>query len=464
MKRLFLLSLLVFLFVQAVCSQNSITEQIDKLLSDDFLKTSDASIAVYDLTEQKMIYSHGKDKLCRPASTEKLITVITALATLGIDYNFETKLCYTGTITPDSTLHGNLYLVGDFDPLFSEEDLTLMTGTIPFQGIRHLPDTLIADVSLLDSVYWGPGWCWDDTPYYYQPYLSPLMLNEGCIDITVTPTQKDSLPTVKCSPESNFYSIDNRSVCYRPEVGTLSVMRRWLENENVISISGNCTATFKEKMNMYHSDDFFLNTFFEQLKRNNLLMKTVKKEDCPQEAKPLFIRQRSIEEAVELALQESDNLCAEALFFHTAGINGNRRLGFKEGSKAIQTFIEKNIPTNGPYKIVDGCGISLYNYISADLLVQFLNYAYQHPDIYNMVLKHLPQSGISGTMKSRLYKTKAYRKIYAKTGTVTGICTLAGYAESSNGHQLAFVIFNQNILKPSLAREWQNKICTILCN
>ena len=66
-------------------------------------------------------------------------------------------------------------------------------------------------------------------------------------------------------------------------------------------------------------------------------------------------------------------------------------------------------------------------------------------------------------LKGRMAGTAAERKIRAKTGTVSGICTLAGYAEARSGHTLAFVIFNQGIMTPRLARRWQNKVCELLC-
>jgi D-alanyl-D-alanine carboxypeptidase (penicillin-binding protein 4) len=96
----------------------------------------------------------------------------------------------------NDTLKGSLYLIGGFDPEFMDEDLDRLVDALASQGIRYVTDTLAADVSMTDSVYWGSGWCWDDTPYSFQPYLSPLMLNRGCVDVSVSPAQKDSLPQV----------------------------------------------------------------------------------------------------------------------------------------------------------------------------------------------------------------------------------------------------------------------------
>jgi D-alanyl-D-alanine carboxypeptidase/D-alanyl-D-alanine-endopeptidase (penicillin-binding protein 4) len=96
-------------------------------------------------------------------------------------------------------------------------------------------------------------------------------------------------------------------------------------------------------------------------------------------------------------------------------------------------------------------------------MLEYLKYAYYHADIFQPFYESLPIAGIDGTLEHRMKKTKAYRKVHAKTGTVTGVSALAGYAKASNGHQLAFVIINQNVMKKNKARAFQDKICHFLC-
>jgi D-alanyl-D-alanine carboxypeptidase/D-alanyl-D-alanine-endopeptidase (penicillin-binding protein 4) len=60
-------------------------------------------------------------------------------------------------------------------------------------------------------------------------------------------------------------------------------------------------------------------------------------------------------------------------------------------------------------------------------------------------------------------KTPAAHNIHAKTGTVTGISSLAGYATAPNGHVLCFSIINQGVMKSAYARAFQDKICIALC-
>ena len=90
----------------------SVAERLENLVhSSVLLKTSEAGIAVFDLTEGQYLYRYQSGKLSRPASTQKIITSVSALARLGTAYTFDTKLAYTGTVKND-TLNGDLYLVG----------------------------------------------------------------------------------------------------------------------------------------------------------------------------------------------------------------------------------------------------------------------------------------------------------------------------------------------------------------
>lgn len=114
------------------------------------------------------------------------------------------------------------------------------------------------------------------------------------------------------------------------------------------------------------------------------------------------------------------------------------------------------------YRIVDGSGVSLYNYVSPALLLAYLKYAYYHASVFQPFYEALPIAGIDGTLQGRMEKGKAFRNVRAKTGSVTGVSSLAGYVHASNGHMLAFVIINQNVLKPREARSFQDKICEIL--
>ena len=59
--------------------------------------------------------------------------------------------------------------------------------------------------------------------------------------------------------------------------------------------------------------------------------------------------------------------------------------------------------------------------------------------------------------------TWAEGNVQAKTGTVTGVSCLAGYCTAPNGHRLCFSVMNQGVLTISKARDFQDRLCMLMC-
>ena len=91
------------LCVLTVQAQQTIPFKIDQLMEQaGVLQNSEVGIAVYDLTAGEPVYRYQSQKLYRPASVEKIITSVTALATLGEKHEFQTRIYHTGTIHNDT--------------------------------------------------------------------------------------------------------------------------------------------------------------------------------------------------------------------------------------------------------------------------------------------------------------------------------------------------------------------------
>ena len=162
-------------------------------------------------------------------------------------------------------------------------------------------------------------------------------------------------------------------------------------------------------------------------------------------------------------MKESDNLYAECMFYQVAASSGHQPARAIDAARLERALIERVGLDSQPYRIADGSGLSLYNYLSAELEVALLRYAYQRVDLYDRLLPSLPLAGVDGTLKKRMKGTAAEGNVQAKTGTLTGVISLAGYLTAASGHRLCFAILNQGTLKASEAREFQDKICRILC-
>ena len=215
---------------------------------------------------------------------------------------------------------------------------------------------------------------------------------------------------------------------------------------------------------LYNGKDAFGTNFIKALQNKGVMIsnKTTTGR-VPATAELVYNHKTGISKILEPMMKESVNQDAESMFYQIAAQGNKPYANRKDAERYIKQFINEALQLNADnYFIADGSGLSLYDYLTPELLVTALKYAYGHPGIYNPLLLSLPIAGIDGTLEKRLIGTAAYRNVRAKTGTVTGICSLAGYATASNGHLLCFAIINQGQKRSSEARIFQDKVCRIL--
>lgn len=169
-----------------------------------------------------------------------------------------------------------------------------------------------------------------------------------------------------------------------------------------------------------------------------------------------------VDEVLLPMLKESDNLLAESMFQQLADKSGKRGAGRREAAAEVELLMHELSLEPKDYLIADGSGLSLYDYVTVELLVQMLRYAWQQEFIREPFLQALPIAGVDGTLMKRMKNTPAADNVRAKTGTVEGIVSLAGYCLSSEGHDLCFAIINQGIVRARSGRDFQDKVCIAL--
>ena len=212
-------------------------------------------------------------------------------------------------------------------------------------------------------------------------------------------------------------------------------------------------------------DIAFLEAFAHELSEGGIVLGSIQLSECvlPNDASILCTRTHSLDQVLQRMMKNSDNFYAESMFYQLAATSGKRHAHAKDAANVIKQLINKVGLGNNPYRIADGSGLSLYNYVSPELEMRLLRYAYRNSHIYTHLLPSLPIAGRDGTLKTRMKGTFAEENVKAKTGTVTGVSALAGYCTAANGHQLCFSIINQGIMKPDPGRAFQNRVCNALC-
>ena len=468
MKKYLLSLVLSLLFIPVtVWGQNTaakgLSSRLDTLIKYQLPVGSNVGISIYDLTDGKSLYTYQADKLSRPASTMKLLTTITALSHPDADDPFKTEVWYQGVIEQD-TLKGDLYVVGGYDPEFDDEALDSLVNAVSRFPFSVISGHVYGDVSMKDSIYWGSGWAWDDTPASYQPYLSPLMLNKGLVTVTASPGERGHLASLDCVPASSYYTVTNETKSRTPAAGRFGVSRDWLQNGNNIVVKGNVEGKRTGMVNIYSSRDFFMHTFLERLQAKgiqcpvNYAFNELQKDSLSVQ---IALFETAIQDVINQIMKESDNLNAEALLCRLgAQATGKKHISDEDGLSVIRKQIKALGEDPDYYKLADGCGLSNYNYISPNLLIAFLKFAYSRTDVFQKLYKALPIGGVDGTLKYRMKRgTPSYKNVHAKKGSFTAINCLAGYLRTTNGHEIAFAIMNQNVLSGAKARAFQDAVC-----
>ena len=210
--------------------------------------------------------------------------------------------------------------------------------------------------------------------------------------------------------------------------------------------------------------DEFADRFKEELERCGVAVNApITTDRLPKDVLLVYSRSHSLREVLEPMMKESDNLYAESMFFQIAASMGKRPATAAHARQLIKQVLSKAGVTGVPYRIADGSGLSLYNYVTPELMVRLLRYAYLKRDVMAALYPALPVAGVDGTLKKRMKGGAAEGNVHAKTGTLSGISSLAGYCRAANQHLLAFCIINQGIMKNVEGRDFQDKVCEQLC-
>ncbi|MFF2849816.1 D-alanyl-D-alanine carboxypeptidase/D-alanyl-D-alanine-endopeptidase [Streptomyces sp. NPDC058001] len=171
---------------------------------------------------------------------------------------------------------------------------------------------------------------------------------------------------------------------------------------------------------------------------------------------------------VERMLTYSDNDIAEALARQTAVAVGEPA-SFEGGGKAVHRALTKlELPLDGA-RFADGSGLDRADRLTADLLTSLLSRAADpaRPEL-RTVLTGLPVAGFTGTLRNRYAEgpdAPGTGFVRAKTGTLTGVHTLAGTVVDADGRLLTFTFMSDGpSADPTATQSTLDHLATTLAN
>ena len=379
---------------------------------------------IYDNTNQKILLEQNSDQFLVPASLFKLITNFAALEILGPEKVFPTNIYKQGNIR-NGILYGDLILVGSGDPTFFIENLYNLAFQIKSYGINQIKGKI---------KYYDRNFFQDDEinilqPTYasYNPGFSGLNLNFNTLKILREGNEIYKVPAIdKIVINPSF----NKRLT--PKYSKNS----WKINKN----------TKKLLLPIKDSSYYFASVLIKIL--NNINVKVEKISEINK--LPLNVElvahynSKPVKEIVKQGLVHSNNLYSEILLIHIAKELKCKFSNLSTASNCLKDWYLTNYPTLGfdEFMVVNGSGLSDEILIKPDSLLKLLQIANKKQYGNDFFPTYLPMSGVSGTLKTKYIDSS--NRLFAKTGTMSFINSLAGYYYSQN-REIIFVFITNNL-------------------
>jgi len=320
-----------------------------------------------------------------PASTAKLVVAAAALGVLGGDFRYHTVFAAQQPIDSNGLLDGNLWLAGSGDPSLRADDLRNGVGVLARTGLRRVSGSAAVDPSAMHGPEFNPHWDPDDAGEDYAAPTNALSIDGDTIEShkTVDGIDERFWTPVHDVPRYAAGMLDRilvqRGIAtgVRPLVGTSPLDSIVLWDHRSAPL-----RTLEGHM-LFFSD----NHYAEQLLRT--------------------------------LGGESDGAADDA-----AGLAVERRF-----------LSERGIPETG-LRLNDGSGLSDDDRIAAITLARLLSDAQLRGGDASLYLL-LPQGGEQGTLRHYDFTT-ARGRIRAKSGHISGVSALAGYANTLHHGRVVF--------------------------
>jgi serine-type D-Ala-D-Ala carboxypeptidase/endopeptidase (penicillin-binding protein 4) len=478
MSRLLLLAVAL-----SIASGADLKIKIDELLSKTLaMSNAFAGLQVVSLTNGRVLYEHNQDRLFTPASNMKLFTTALALVRLGPQYRFKTQIGGETPIDADGTLGGDLVFVGGGDPTLSGREYPYQYhsgsqagANYSFRAVEELADQLVArglkrvdgDVVGDDRRYvWEPrveGWSNGDALWEYGAPVSALILNDNSFAVTIRPSaHAGDLAHILLSPNFEYFSIDNRVRTETSGIRKVGMDRgtngRQLHIAGVIPVGdGGMTELLAVDDPAVYAAEVLRDALLRRgiAVRGQAIARHRFSDDAMDSAQPPTLRvvlaektSPPLSEILQVVDKVSQNLHAEVMLREVGLVTG--KSGSREGGLAeLQEFLTTVSFAKDAYRFADGSGLSRATLVSPAAIIKLLAYMYKAGD-RDVWMGLLPVAGVDGTLATRFQSHPEAQAIHAKTGSLSHVRAMSGYAETSRYGPVAFSFLVNNFDAPNV--------------
>ena len=426
----------------AALGARDLGERLDAALGAPALRGARIGVLVVDAAG-KPLFARSPDKALIPASNQKVLTALAALSLLGPTHAFHTEFFSEAAPDAEGAVQ-SLYVRGTGDPTLTSEDFWRIAADLRRAGVRKIGGDLVLDDSAFDGRRWHPSWGKTGARAYHAP-VGALTVNYGAFAVTVEPGAQEGEPLrVVVDPPIGRLALTQRGVTGAPRARSTLVVDRQLGSagERVI-VRGAMPAGRPAKA--FHRSVLDPARYAGAVLRLQLealgieVAGGVRIGYVPADAVSILAFEgKPLSQVVRLFMKYSNNQTGEALLkalgARATGLPGS----WSNGAQAVKAQLDAlGLPTEG-LVLRDGSGLSYENQVTPRLLVAALRHADSDFAIAPEFQASLPLAGSDGTLSDRA--EGAVGRVRAKTGLLTRVTGLSGYALGAGGERLTFSI------------------------
>lgn len=453
----------ILLFTSSQISYAQTTAQkleraYQNLKNDEQARYAITSLCVLDATTGKVIFANNENIGLATASTLKTITSATAFYTLGKDFRYETKLSYTGQITADGTLQGDIIITGSGDPSLgswryeqTKENniLNQWVEAIKAAGIKKIEGSVISDDSTFGTSTIPTGWIWQDIGNYYGAGGASICWRENQFDVHLkagSSTGSD-VEVLKTVPQTPYIQLVNELQTGATGTGD-NAYGFIAPYTNIGYIRGTWGMGIKKTGISLSLPDAAFDAAYrlqDTLKRLNIecsknasstRLLALENKQIGSEQKPLLtIFSPTLSQLVYWFNKKSINLYGEQLL-KTIAFKQRKEGSTRNGAKAVIDFwAGKGIDKNA-LNMIDGSGLSPGNRITSMAMASILFQA-QKEEWFADYIKSFPD----------------YNGMSIKSGNINDVTAYAGYYTDKKGNKYVAVININNYSGSGISRK-----------
>ncbi len=440
MSRIFLCFVLLPLTLQSQTITQKLQTAFALFEKDPQLASAISSLYVIDAKTGAVVFDKNSRIGLVPASTQKIITSITAFEILGRNFRYETTLFGVMPVSEgvlffnfsgDPTLGSDRYASTKPQLIFSN-----LLSAIKKAGVQQISSPLEFNDIAFPYQTIPDGWIWEDIGNYYGAGASLVNWRENKFEIVLNSANSTESVSV-VSPSKSFIndlsagpkgSGDN-AYCYIP-----------LHN-NMMYLKGSVPAGEKQ-FTIYaadHNPAFTMLSSFEQflnasnIKTNGIADHIIERTKPASTEESITAVQKiythfspPLDSIIYWFNKKSINLYGEALV-KTLGYNRKEAASTDSGVAVVKQFWKTKGIAEQELNIYDGSGLSPMNRVTTRAQVEILKYAKSKtwfPQFYNS----LP----------------LYNDMRMKSGTIADVKGFCGYSKSKNGKEFIFSFLVNN--------------------